>query len=602
MESTTPGGKKEFIVGALHPHWVGDHSQCPNPARCEAGGLLYDSWQDGHFTPEAVAESTRLATAATAKIELDKALNPRAGERICIAYPHLDSFGANFVDSVLRVAAYDKDHGDYLLHNSGLLNQGSLCATWGRSVELAHARNTATAAFLSSDSDWLLWWDTDIGVQQDAVEKLMEVADPIERPIVGGLCFVEGDYSHDMHGGLRSSLAPTMYDWTWVEPKSGMPGAYKLLNRQEWLPEQPVRVAATGCGFLLIHRSVFEDISAWLIESGAPGHIWFERIPGPDGELSGEDISFCMRANQVGKPVFVHTGITTTHQKTVWYGVPEYHQKPFTPPPMTLIPLPPEQWPKLMVNRDAARQAEEQSPTRQKQVPEAPEKVAIIVPVAKRDNALPFLESLKDSISEEQRERIVVYVMADAEDFATHEAWMKWHGFPYPIQQVDAHHYLREMGSFAEKVNRGFEISDEPWLFLVGDDVHFHKGWLDQALEVARTTGARVVGTNDLGNPAVLAGEHATHMLISREYVEKVGASWDGPGIVCHEGYRHWFVDDEVVAAAKQRGTWQMALGSIVEHLHPLFGRGEDDAVYRLGQSFADEDRKVFEARCQTYL
>lgn len=541
-----------------------------------------------------------LNDAAQVREEMLKAVNPRSGEKVTIAYPHLDSFGANFVDSVLRVAAYDKGHGNYLLHNSGLLNQGALCAVWGRSVELAHARNTATAAFLSSDADWLLWWDTDIGVQQDAVEKLMEVADPETMPIVGGLCFVEGDYSHDMHGGLRSSLAPTMYDWTWVEPKSGMPGAYKLLNRQEWPPEEPVRVAATGCGFLLVHRSVFEDISAWLIESGAPGHIWYERIPGPDGELSGEDISFCMRANQVGKPVFVHTGITSTHQKTVWYGVPEYHQKPFTPPPMKLIPLPPEQWPKLMVNRNAAMQAAEQSPTRQKQVPEATEEVAIIVPVAKRDNAQAFMDTLAASVTTDQLMQVRVYVMADADDISTQDAWSRALSLEHDV--LDVHHYLREMGSFAEKVNRGYEISNELWLFLVGDDVRFHKGWLDQAMEVARTTGKHVIGTNDLGNPAVLAGEHATHMLISRYYISGHGASWDGPGVVCHEGYRHWFVDNEIVTAAKMRDEWAPCLASHVEHMHPYFRKGKIDEVYRIGEAAAGLDQVLYKARYDKFV
>lgn len=535
-----------------------------------------------------------------ARDALDKALNPRRGDKVCIAYPHLDSFGANFVDSVLRAAAYDKAHGNYLLHNSGLLNQGSLCAVWGRAMELSHARNTATAAFLSSDSDWLLWWDTDIGCQQDAIERLMEVADPVERPIIGGLCFVEGDYSHDMHGGLRASLAPTMYDWTWVEPKSGMPGVYKLLNRQTWPEDELVRVGATGTGFLLVHRSVFEGISDWLVENEAPGNIWFERIPGPDGELSGEDISFCMRANQIGKPIWVHTGITTTHQKTIWYGEPEYRQKPFTPPPMTMIPLPPEQWPKLMVNANAAQDAAAQSPTRLKQVPEAGEKVAVIVPVAKRDNAVTFLSSLSSSLTAAQREQVRVYVMADFDDTGTQVAWHA-HDHLYDNLTIHDHPYMREMGSFGEKVNHGFDISDEPWLFIVGDDVKFHPGWLDQAMEVARTTGALVVGTNDLGNPAVLAGEHATHLLIARTYIEAQGASWDGPRVVCHEGYRHWYVDNEIVLAAKQRGQWAPCLAAHVEHMHPYFRKGKLDDVYRIGEKAAAMDQVLWRERVAKY-
>jgi hypothetical protein len=111
-----------------------------------------------------------------------------------------------------------------------------------------------------------------------------------------------------------------------------------------------------------------------------------------------------------------------------------------------------------------------------------------------------------------------------------------------------------------------------------------------------------VVGTNDLGNPRVLAGEHATHLLIRRSYVDEQGASWDGPGVVAHEGYRHWYVDDEIVTSAKQRGVWQMALGSVVEHFHPLFGKAEQDDVYRLGQSFAQTDRATFLERSEKYL
>jgi hypothetical protein len=305
-----------------------------------------------HFTPEAVQAAAELAAA----------LNPRAGEKVCIGVPHLNEAGWNFVESVIRVAAYDKAHGNHLLHNSGLMNNGALAAVWGRSMELAHARNTATAAFLSSDSDWLLWWDSDIGVEEDALEKLMSVADPDTAPIVGGLCFVEGDYTHDFRGGLRSSLAPTLYDWSWVEPKSGMPGSYKLASRPDWPQDEVTRVGATGTGFLLTHRSVYEKISAWSVGQGAPAHIWFERIPGPDGEKCGEDISFCLRAHQVDVPVLVHTGVTTTHQKTVWYGVPEYRSKPFPPPKASILPLPPNQWPKLVINRNAAADAAKDSP------------------------------------------------------------------------------------------------------------------------------------------------------------------------------------------------------------------------------------------------
>lgn len=539
--------------------------------------------------------------AAQVQEELAKALNPRAGEKVTIGYPHLDQFGANFVESVLRMAAYDKQHGNHLLHNSGLVNNGALVPVWGRSMELSHARNTATAAFLASDSDWLLWWDTDIGVEQDALEKILAVADPETAPIVGGLCFIEGNYTHDFRGGLRSSLAPTLYDWAWVEPQSGMPGAYKMITRSEWAPDAVTRVGATGCGFLLTHRSVYEKIAAWTMEQGAPAHIWFERIPGPDGEHCGEDISFCLRAHQVGIPVMVHTGVVATHQKTIWYGPDDYKVKPFTPPSGNVRPLPPDQWPKLMINPNAAQHAAQDSPMREQQIPEAAEKIAVIVPVAQRDNAETFLSSLAASLTPAQHDRVWIYLMADDEDLPTLMAWEK-HSRLYPSIIFDHHRYLRTMGSFAEKVNRGYEISDEPWLFLVGDDVRFHKGWLDQAMQVARTGGKHVIGTNDLANPAVMAGHHATHMFISRSYVNDFGASLDGPGVICHEGYRHWYVDNEIVQLAVGRGMFAPCLASHVEHLHPLYGKGVMDDVYAIGQAAAAADAALWAQRRQLMI
>lgn len=523
----------------------------------------------------------------------------RPGEKVTIGYPHLDQFGANFVESVLRMAAYDKANGNHLLHNSGLINNGAIVPVWGRSMELSHARNTATAAFLSSESDWLLWIDTDIGFEPDALEKLLAVADPETAPIVGGLCFIEADYSHDFHGGLRSSLIPTLYDWGWVEPRNGQPGAYKMVTRPEWQADSVTRVGATGCGFLLTHRSVYEKIAQWLATQGAPPHIWFERIPGPDGERCGEDVSFCLRAHQVGLPILVHTGVTTTHQKTVWYGVPDYAMKPGTPT-TGVLPLPPDQWPKLMVNPNAAAQAAQDSPIREKQVPEATEEVAIIVPVAQRDNAAPFLDTLAASLTPGQRERVQVMVMADAGDLATVDRWAdQMHR--YRNTRINVFEYPEEMGTFAQKVNRGYQLTDEPWIFIVGDDVHFHAGWLDQAMHTALTTGKAVIGTNDLGNQMVMAGEHATHLLIRRDYVEQTGASWDGPGIVCHEGYRHWFVDDEIVAAAKQVGEWAPCLTSHVEHMHPLWNKGQPDRIYAIGQDAADADRERWYMRYAQY-
>jgi hypothetical protein len=87
------------------------------------------------------------------------------------------------------------------------------------------------------------------------------------------------------------------------------------------------------------------------------------------------------------------------------------------------------------------------------------------------------------------------------------------------MAEVDKHggDYVVCPGTFAEKVNYAYDTLDRaPWVFLTGDDVKFHPGWLDHAQFVAKANRADVVGTNDLGNPRVTSGEHAVHMMIRR--------------------------------------------------------------------------------------
>lgn len=227
------------------------------------------------------------------------------------------------------------------------------------------------------------------------------------------------------------------------------------------------------------------------------------------------------------------------------------------------------------------------------------ELVAVLVPVMRRpQNAAPFMESLQAST-----DRATVYPICD-EDAGDDASWRAWESAGAEVlasQRGGWEWFAQTAGTFAQKVNAGYRRTREPWLLLAGDDVRFHPGWLDEALRVADETGAHVVGTNDLGNARVLAGEHATHMLIRRSYVDVQGASWDGPGVVCHEGFRHWYVDDEIVTAAKQRGVWAPALGSIVEHFHPVWGLAPDDDVYRLGRSHAATDAALFERRRAVY-
>jgi hypothetical protein len=208
--------------------------------------------------------------------------------------------------------------------------------------------------------------------------------------------------------------------------------------------------------------------------------------------------------------------------------------------------------------------------------------VAILVPVMRRpQNVLRMLSSLDESGC---ADRCTIYFIADADDELELDE----------LQRCSANVIVNhsELRTFAVKCNLGYRETDEPWMLLVGDDVRFGMHWVDDAF--AEDDGSSLISTNDMLNRGVMRGLHATHPLIRRSWADQRGASWDGAGTVCHDGYRHWYVDNEWTAVAQYDREFRYAPEAIVEHLHPLAGKGHDDEVYRLGQSHAAADRALY--------
>lgn len=466
----------------------------------------------------------------------------RAAGAVAVAYVHQDNVGFAWHHSMVELLGYD-------MFAEARILRGGWIAVAGGTDGLAEARNMAARIFLDErTAEWLFWIDTDMGFSPDIVERLLEVADPVDRPMVGALAFSYRREATDELGGWRCTPTPTLFDWLHLDD-----GSMGFAVRFDYQPGALTRVGGTGSAAVLIHRTVLERIRAQY------GDHWYDRAVNPTaGHLVSEDLSLCLRAGALEIPIHVHTGVKTTHQKTVWVAEDDYFAS------VALSQLVPK-------------------------VPPATEPVAVLVPVLGRpQNAKPFMQSIGDAGA---LDLVNVYAIADAEDQDTIREWLD--AGAHVIKRVGD-----SPGTFAEKVNDGYRATSEPWLFLVGDDVRFHPGWLDHAQHASRD-GAHVIGTNDLHNPRVIAGEHGTHLLIRRVYVDERGASWDGPKVVCHEGYGHWWVDQEIVDVAHQRGVWVSAKHSKVEHLHPLWGLAEDDDTYRLGRSRIEADKDTYEARYQ---
>jgi hypothetical protein len=462
--------------------------------------------------------------------------------RVSVAYVHSEEVAYSWFRSLTGLVTWDRAHNRHVVDNEFIDIQYS-------SGGLAEARNKAVEEFLDkTHSDWLFWLDTDMGFEPDIVDRLLDVADPKERPIVGALAFAFVANEQDGMGGKICHTVPVIFNWYNTEHVRGYQtiGPYPINTL--------LRCSGLGSACILIHRSVFERMQIEL-----KSRTWYDQIRIiNDGkpEWMGEDLSFCSRAGSMDIPIYVNTAVKTTHYKHVWVGERQFWEE-WTPEP-------------------------------------AEEEVAVLVPVMRRPhNAEPFMRSLRASTGLAR-----AYAIYDREDLETAAAWK---AAGAELIDINEFRELDRPGRFSEKVNVGAEQTSEPWVFICGDDVSFHAGWLDSAMSVVRDD-VHVIGTNDLGNPRVLMGDHATHILIRRDYIKAPGASWGKPGTIAYEGYHHWFVDDEIVTAAKHRHCWAMALGSIVEHLHPFWGKGKPDKVYELGQDNAEDDKREFERRCNKYL
>lgn len=148
--------------------------------------------------------------------------------------------------------------------------------------------------------------------------------------------------------------------------------------------------------------------------------------------------------------------------------------------------------------------------------------------------------------------------------------------------------------SYSGAINTGVLETNEPFIFAGADDLNFRDGWFDLA-SAMMTDPVKVVGTNDLGNAEVLAGNHATHYLVARDYA--YNGVMDSPGIMLFEGYDHNWTDREFILTAQHRGVYAHCHEAIVEHQHWAWNKAGLDDTYNRGIRSEASDRETFSSR-----
>ena len=226
--------------------------------------------------------------------------------KVAIAYVHGMEVAHSWHQSLMSLIAHD------VANKQRVIGGGWLATKYGTGGIVA-ARNDTVKQFLTMDHvDWLMWIDTDMGFEADAVDRLMESADPKNAPIVGGLCWMMREVGTDGVGGMIVQPAPTVFDWMQNTGDDGtVVSGYTVVP--DYPRDQLFQCAATGSAFVLIHKSVFQRVAEDY------GSSWYSPVLNQTSkQWISEDLSFCMRANALEIPVHIHSGVKTTHLKHLW--------------------------------------------------------------------------------------------------------------------------------------------------------------------------------------------------------------------------------------------------------------------------------------------
>lgn len=219
---------------------------------------------------------------------------------VTVGFLHPGHYAACFAESMMDLFFFDAAGEQRIVSHEF----GKLAKECGSGGIVAGRNKLAKTLLDESEAEWLFMVDSDMGFAGDTVELLIAAADPVERPVVGGLCFAHKNDGRKELFGMRYVAQPTLYDFVEEDEKVG------FVPRFTYEPDVMTQVGATGGACVLIHRSVFQAIRDRY------GDVWFDPVVHPKGPTTfSEDLSFCVRVAGCGIPLFVHTGIRTTHDK-----------------------------------------------------------------------------------------------------------------------------------------------------------------------------------------------------------------------------------------------------------------------------------------------
>ena len=193
--------------------------------------------------------------------------------KVLIAIPCMDMIDTGFVQSLMGLELDAEVRIKFL--------PGSL---------VYDSRNQLTEIARASECEYIFFIDSDMTFKGDVLKKLLEDAENEDLDIVTGLCFTRKppirtaifkkcEYSVDKDGQL-------------------FPDA---INYMDYPRDSLFPVAACGMACCLIKMSCVDDVLKHYGLPFAPAQGW------------GEDLSFCIRARELGKKIYCDSRIKIGH-------------------------------------------------------------------------------------------------------------------------------------------------------------------------------------------------------------------------------------------------------------------------------------------------
>lgn len=159
-------------------------------------------------------------------------------------------------------------------------------------------RNKVVEIFLHSNSEWLLFIDTDVEVTLDHIYTLYDIATFNNLYILGGIYFY-GESHHSLN------IRPMIMQ----KDKNNI----SSISYDIPLDKNYFEVDTVGTGSMIIHRSVFEKINNFGPDNK---NYWFRTYDENIGFI-GEDVYFCNLAKKFGYKVYATSKVMPNHYKTV---------------------------------------------------------------------------------------------------------------------------------------------------------------------------------------------------------------------------------------------------------------------------------------------